>query len=219
MDETSPQATKKCPFCGQEIHVDAAKCRFCGEWLTKQPAQQAVSSPAMPPAVTPASPVPGMDAYQLLTVYDPWFDLNGIPTGQREEFKKHTMFETFSVGGAIALHYVTFGIFTIIFMGLKHSRLPPIRPDDFRAGRAIGFLFIPFFNIYWIFVFWLRLADRINFQFRLRGLPAPVTRGLVLTTVIIGIIPYVGIISWLVLYPIVISEVQGACNRLATGAR
>jgi hypothetical protein len=155
---------------------------------------------------------------QMMTVYnvyEPWFDLNRIPAAQREQLKKHTMLETFSVAGAIVLHFITLGIFTAIFMGLKHSKLPRVRPDDFGAGKAIGFLFIPFFNFYWIFVFWLRLADRINFQFRLRNLPPPITRGMLLTTVIIGIIPYVGLISWMFLYPVVIAEIQGACNQLA----
>lgn len=27
------EATKKCPFCGEMIHVDAVKCRFCREFL------------------------------------------------------------------------------------------------------------------------------------------------------------------------------------------
>ncbi|MDD5591620.1 MAG: hypothetical protein PHY18_06845, partial [Dehalococcoidales bacterium] len=59
---------------------------------------------------------------------------------------------------------------------------------DFGAGRAIGFWFIPGFNLYWVFRFCLRLVDRVNFQLRLRGLKTTIGRGFVLATVIIGVI-------------------------------
>lgn len=36
---------KKCPHCSEEIQNDASKCRFCGEWLSKEPVSQAIPQP------------------------------------------------------------------------------------------------------------------------------------------------------------------------------
>jgi hypothetical protein len=151
---------------------------------------------------------------ELQQVYTLIFDASKIPPGQSQRFQSHGLRSTFPTAVAVLLHFLTIGIFTVIFHGLKHSALPPIRHDDFRAGKAIGFLFIPFFNLYWQFVFWQRLADRINFQFRLRGLPDPVTRGLVTTSCVLTVIPYIGILNWLIIAPIVSGQIQSASNRL-----
>ena len=76
-------------------------------------------------------------------------------------------------------------------------------------------MFIPFFNWYWQFRFALGMTDRLNFQFRLRGERPPVSRGLALTSAIVLLIPYVGLLSWLFLMPIVAGQWQAATNRLA----
>jgi hypothetical protein len=102
-----------------------------------------------------------------------------------------------------------------------HSNLPKISDKDLSAGKAIGFRFIPFFNLYWIFVFWEQLARRINFQFRLRNKPIPVSVALAdwaCILRILGIIPYLGYITaavaFLVLFPILFSQIRSACNEL-----
>jgi len=97
---------------------------------------------------------------------------------------------------------------------LSLSKLPPAKEGDFRAGKGIGFMFIPFFNLYWLFRFVLSLTDRLNFQFRLRGQKPPISRGLALASCIVYVIPYVDAISWLLLMPIVAGQMQAATNRL-----
>jgi hypothetical protein len=37
MSDPFPPDTKRCPFCSEEILLDAVKCRHCGEWLTSPP--------------------------------------------------------------------------------------------------------------------------------------------------------------------------------------
>lgn len=130
----------------------------------------------------------------------------------------------FETAVVVILGIVTLNIFTVIYHGLKHSRLPKVRPDDFSAGRAIGFLFIPFFNFYWIFVFWTRLVQRINFQFKLRGQLPPVAEELgvaVAILTILSMIPVLGIVTaavnWLILLPILSAQIQSAANRLTAG--
>jgi len=204
-----------CAKCGHTVSGTEAFCQSCGAQQVPvqvaPPAAGPLYAAAQPPQVYGYAPQPGMDLY---LVYTPGFNLAALPPNRIEQLKAHQLRE-FPTAVVVLLHFLTLGIFTTIYHGLKHSLLPPARYDDFRAGKAIGFLFIPFFNLYWLFVFWLRLADRINLQFRLRGMPDGVSRGLVLTTCILALIPYIGLISFLILAPIMSGQIQSATNRLA----
>ena len=84
--------------------------------------------------------------------------------------------QSYSVAVVVVLHYVTMGFFTTIWLNLMHGRMPKVRPNDPSAGKAIGFLLIPFFNIYWFLFIHLRLCDRINEQRKLRDLEPNVPR-------------------------------------------
>lgn len=170
-------------------------------------------NPAPPPPIPP--PVPAATGNPYLD------DISHWDAAARAPFLQHRLTH-FDTAGAVVLGIITLNIFAVIHHGLKFSRLPRVRPDDFTAGRAIGFLFIPFFNFHWIFVFWTRLAQRINFQFKLRNLPPPVSGGLgiaVAILTILSIIPGLGVataaVNWLILIPILSSQIQSAANQLA----
>jgi Tfp pilus assembly protein PilE len=68
------------------------------------------------------------------------------------------------------------------------------------AGKAVGFLFVPFFNIYWIFVALKGLADDANDFFEQRQLDKKISVGLSVTAGIFFVIPY-----FVILVPIFIS--------------
>jgi hypothetical protein len=172
----------------------------------RAPAQQAAAVPGHAPAVY---------TQPVLNVYDPLVDpARFFSHEQLEQFKRHTLtpFPTWLV---VVLHFLTFGLFTLIYHGLKLSKLPLVKENDFTAGKGIGFMFIPLFNLYWVFRFVLGVTDRLNFQFKLRGQAPPISRGLALTSCIVYLIPYVGLVSFLILMPIVSGVWQSAANRLA----
>jgi len=65
-------------------------------------------------------------------------------------------------------------------------------------GRAVGFLFIPFFSLYWVFRVYPGFAAEFNAYIRDRGIDArPVSEGLGIAVCIVALaamIPYVGIL-------------------------
>ena len=77
------------------------------------------------------------------------------------------------------------------------SLIPRERAET-TPGKAIGFLFIPFFNLYWIFVAIHGLAKGLNNELRSVAPGKQVSEGLSLTFCIlsiVNIIPYVNLIT------------------------
>ena len=62
------------------------------------------------------------------------------------------------------LDIFTCGLFTLIWFGLLHGKLPRVRHNDPGALRAILFMLIPVFNIYWWLFSHYRLLARVDEQ-------------------------------------------------------
>ena len=122
---------------------------------------------------------------------------------------------TLPVAVAVLLHYLTFGIFTLVWLNLMHGKICRVRADDPSAGKAVGFCFIPFFNLYWIFFTYRRLCLRIDEQRDLYGLPASNLRGVATTACIVQIIPYINLLlGYTIITPIFIGMMQSSVNQL-----
>jgi len=179
-----------CPHCRASTMPLARRCSQCGAKLKWKPSRA-----------------------RRRAIYDPRFDLSDLAPEQKDAFMQHRIDYAFSVDALLLLHFVTLGLFSLIYFGLMHSRLPMIKYDDFRAKRAIGFSFIPFFNLYWIFRFWLRLVDRLGLQTRFRGFRLAIPESLMRATIIVSLIP----VAWfaaLIMYPVCIAQIQSSCNEL-----
>src|SRR5262249_33497473 len=153
------------------------------------------------------------------------FDLNTLPADARTAASHHTFNGKLPVWMAIVFTLLSAGLFAYLFFPLKHRQLPKLRPDDPGGAKALGYLFIPIFNIYWFVVMWSRLAQRLNFQLRLRNRPAIVSpllvtagpiavlaTGLLFRGSLVGTICF--LINWLVLTPLIAIQVESAVSAI-----
>jgi hypothetical protein len=103
-------------------------------------------------------------------------DLTGLPEGLRAAYRAHRLTPT-APWKIVALHVLTFGLSSLVHFARMSDRLPKLSHDDPTGAKAaLGFL-LPYYNLYWLFAYPLRLADRINLQLRLRGAAPAVSRG------------------------------------------
>jgi hypothetical protein len=144
---------------------------------------------------------------------NPYLNVQSIGPAERVALGGHQL-EAFPVWAAGLLHFVTFGLFSVIFYGIQQGRMPRAMQNDPTTGEAIGYQFIPFFNLYWTFFNSLRLCDRITFQYGLRGRDEQAPKGMVLASAVCSMIPYVNILSLLVLWTISTCMLQYRINRL-----
>lgn len=188
---------------------------------TFQPPGGTAATPAvlgpLPAQAPPGGAGPGFTAVDL---YSSAVDLNQVLTPQeREAYKQNLLSPGLAPWVVVALSAITVGIFGSVYLQLKQSRLPVVKPDDPTAGKAIGFLLIPIFNIYWWFVVWPRLVDRLNFQYRLRGRPGPIDRTQVTSAQLLSLFGWIaaviGGIAGYIWLLVIAAKIQSVSNDLA----
>ncbi|MEM6292813.1 MAG: serine/threonine-protein kinase [Myxococcota bacterium] len=185
---------------------------------------QAPVGPSGPPALaqpygTPVGPYAGGPYGGPVAPYvhkdlSPYKAPHALTPEDKAYLRQHRL-ERFPTALAVLLHLMTFGIFSIIYYGLQHDRLPQAKADDPSAAKAIGFNFIPYFNLYWFIFQPMRLTDRLNLQDNIRDRENSTSRGLMLTLAILGMIPYINILIGIPLYSIGVYKLQRHINRLA----
>jgi hypothetical protein len=163
-------------------------------------------------------PAPALPTYMALppqAIYSRNLDVRTLPVSERARLAHHSI-QRFPVWAIGLLNIFTLGLFPMIHFSMMHDRLPQAAHNDPSGGKAVGFQFIPYFNLYWIFFNALRLCDRLTLQFRLRGLSDSAPRGLLMAACIVFIIPYVGLIIGLpILWTIAVCVLQSTVNKVA----
>lgn len=106
--------------------------------------------------------------------------------------------------GMICFGYLVmiFGIVMLMILVYKLWSALQDGPARTTPGKAVGFLFIPLFNFYWVFQAYYGWAVDYQKYLEEKGVQGPaVSKGIVMTACILGIcsiIPYLGVLIGLV---------------------
>ena len=122
--------------------------------------------------------------------------------------------------------FVLVPVAALVWLYKSWSAIPPqMRYTDggkwVSPGAAIGFLFVPFYNWYWVFVANVGLCDAINRTLVMGGGQPRAPKGLAIACCIIGLIPYVNYLSpitWTIYMFLMDSAKKELVNRTGVAA-
>jgi hypothetical protein len=114
---------------------------------------------------------------------------SGTPMQRQFRTSQAEVIHPFPIVALILLHYLTACIYTFFWTTRSHGLLPRMKTDDPSAAKAISLCFLPFFNIYWIIVVYVRLARRVNSLSAAYRLPRLVPIALAYAMTLLIVIP------------------------------
>jgi hypothetical protein len=109
------------------------------------------------------------------------------------------------------VHLVFSLLVTIKAWGAIQDGQNPISP-----GKAVGFLFIPFFNLYWVFRAFGGYAGQYNAFIERNGINVPrLSGGLFIVQAVLCVVPYVNFVVAPIFFIFLAIKFCGAINHLA----
>jgi hypothetical protein len=121
----------------------------------------------------------------------------------------------------VAVIYLIVMVYRVWQFTIHQSQRYQLKPSIESPGKAVGFLFIPFFNLYWMFIVYGKLPKDINAICVARGEAASIPDGLGIAVAVLSVmslIPFVGyvtgIIANAIFLPVLLSQVIAKCKTM-----
>lgn len=120
---------------------------------------------------------------------------------------------------SVMLTVVTLGIYQPFWLYRVFKELNDRGSTETTPGKAVGFLFIPFYNLVWIFIVWKRFGDAIAREYHAARLSVPSTSAIWLAPIgtwfaLAGNFFPPFVLIQLILLPTAIGRGQGWMNQL-----
>jgi hypothetical protein len=121
----------------------------------------------------------------------------------------------------IAQVYFMVMLYRVWHYAINESKRLKLTPTIETPGMAIGYLFIPFYNFYWVFKSYGKISNDLNAIAKAKMSNETISNGLgigISVLCLMGIIPYVGFVTGfvaIVLFPVFIYQLMAFCVRLS----
>ncbi len=141
-------------------------------------------------------------------------DANSFSAGERAALGVQRI-TPFPVWAAVTLHIVTLGLFSLVHFNRLHDQMVAAASDDPSTVKGVGYSFIPYFHFYWVVFNTMRLVDRLELQYKLRGRRSTLPRGLIRAAAVVSTIPYLNITVGVLLWIFGVYAMQHTANEVA----